>query len=85
LSKLYAGSIAVPLRALVPIKPCLGIGILFTEISDLDQEYLGEPSVVALPVNLSAREVIEALASLFATQSFVTRDEFLYTIEQFTK
>ena len=97
MSKLYAGSIAVPLRALVPIKPCLGIGILFTEISDLDQEYLqnlllvlsghfqGEPSVVALPVNLSAREVIEALASLFATQSFVTRDEFLYTIEQFTK
>src|SRR5438067_589458 len=48
--------------------PCLGMGILFTEISDLDQEYLqnlllvlsghfqGEPSVLALPVNLSTRE-----------------------------
>jgi hypothetical protein len=77
--------------------PCLGMGILFTEISDADQEYLqklllvlsghfqGKPSVVALPANLSTREVIEAPASLFATQSFVTRDEFLYTIKQFTK
>ena len=77
--------------------PCLGMGIVFTEISDLDQEYLqnlllvlsghfqGESTVVALSANLSTREVIEALASLFATQSFVTRDEFLYTIKQFTK
>jgi PilZ domain len=44
--------------------PCLGMGIAFTEISDLDQEYLqklllrlsghvqDEPSVVALPANL---------------------------------
>jgi hypothetical protein len=77
--------------------PCLGMGILFTEISDLDQEYLqklllrlsghvqDEPSGVALPANLSTGEVIEALALLFATQSFVTRDEFLHTIKQFTK
>jgi hypothetical protein len=77
--------------------PCLGMGILFTEISDLDQEYLQklllrlsghvqeQPSVVALPANLGTGEVIEALASLYATQSFVTRDEFLYTVKQFTK
>jgi hypothetical protein len=77
--------------------PCLGMGILFTEISDLDQEYLqklllvlsghvqDEPSGVALPANLSTGEVIEALARLFATQSFVTREEFLHTIKQFTK
>jgi hypothetical protein len=77
--------------------PCLGMGIAFTEISDLDQEYLqtlllrlsghfqGKPSVVVLTANLSTREVIEALASLFATQSLVTRDEFLFTIRQFTK
>jgi hypothetical protein len=77
--------------------PCLGMGIAFTEISDLDQEYLQklllrlsghvqeEPSVVALPANLGTEEVIQALAQLFATQSFVTRDEFLFTIRQFTK
>jgi hypothetical protein len=77
--------------------PCLGMGILFTEISDLDQEYLQklllrlsgpvqeEPSAVALPVNLGTEEVVEALAQLFTTQSFVTRDEFLFTIRQFTK
>jgi hypothetical protein len=77
--------------------PCLGMGILFTEISDLDQEYLQklllrlsghvqeEPSVAALPANLATEEVIEALARLFATQSFVTREEFLYTVKQFTK
>ena len=77
--------------------PCLGMGILFTEISDLDQEYLKklllrlsghvkeEPSVVALPANLATEEVIEALAHLFASQSFVTREEFLLTIKQFTK
>jgi len=77
--------------------PCLGMGILFTEISDLDQEYLQklllrlsghvqeEPSVVALPANLATEEVIEALAQLFATQSFVTREEFQYMVKQFTK
>jgi PilZ domain len=77
--------------------PCLGMGIAFTEISDLDQEYLQnlllrlsghvqeEPSVVALPANLGTEEVIQALAQLFASQSFVTRDEFLFTIRQFTK
>ena len=77
--------------------PCLGMGIVFTEISDLDQQYLQEllvrlsghvqeeTSVVALPANLGTEEVIEALAQLFATQSFVTRDEFLFTIRQFTK
>ena len=76
--------------------PCLGMGILFTEISDLDQEYLQklllrlsghvqEEPVAALPANLATEEVIEALARLFATQSFVTREEFLYTVKQFTK
>jgi PilZ domain-containing protein len=77
--------------------PCLGMGILFTEISDLDQEYLQklllrlsghvqeEPSVVALPANVATEEVIEALAQLFATQSFVTREEFQYMVKQFTK
>lgn len=77
--------------------PCLGMGILFTEISDLDQEYLQklllrlsghvqeEPFLMPLPANLGTEEVIEALAHLFASQSFVTREEFLLTIKQFTK
>jgi PilZ domain len=77
--------------------PCLGMGILFTEISALDREYLqnlllvlssdmqNARSVVTLPANLNGGEAIEALAHLFATQSFATRDEFLHIIERFSK
>jgi hypothetical protein len=38
-----------------------------------------------LPANLATEEVIEALAQLFATQSFVTHEEFQYIVKQFTK
>jgi PilZ domain len=77
--------------------PCLGMGIVFTEISALDREYLqdlllvlsgdmqNERSVAPLPANLNGREAIDSLAHLFATQSFVTRDEFLHIIERFSK
>jgi hypothetical protein len=77
--------------------PCLGMGILFTEVSASDKEYLrklllrlsgethDQPYHAALPVNLNAREAVEALAQLYATQSFVTRDEFWRTIEQFAR
>jgi hypothetical protein len=77
--------------------PCLGMGILFTEISDPDKEYLQQlllvlsgdipkqRSVAALPANLKTGEAIEALAQLFSMQSFITRDEFLHIIERFAK
>ena len=75
--------------------PCLGMGILFTDISDSDKEYLQhlllvlsgdtprQRSFAALPANLRTAEAIEALAQLFATQSFITRDEFLHVIQRF--
>jgi hypothetical protein len=71
--------------------PCLGMGLLFTDISDADKEYLQhlllvlsgdtpkQRSFAALPSNLRTAEAIEALAQLFATQSFITRDEFVHS------
>jgi hypothetical protein len=89
-------SIGFRVRGLVKTSdPCLGMGILFTEISDADKEYLqrlllalsgdtrNQAVVPVLPANLKAGEAIHALAQLFATQSFITRDEFLHILERF--
>jgi hypothetical protein len=74
--------------------PCLGMGIAFGEISSTDKQYLQElllslsaqtkatPSLVTLPTRLCAEKAVKALAELFETRSFISRDEFLRAIER---
>lgn len=77
--------------------PCLGMGIAFTKISSADREYL-ECILVSLstgaqretpgpevPRNVDAHNALEALAELFRSTSFITRDEFLYTVRKFVR